>query len=146
MEWDLRHDLDKYYKNKKNNLEEVKIDKKPLSNYLRIDYTNKKYFEEALECQPNDTISRRRIWLDNPQIVVENNKIVLEQVPTLTTKQDRHPNSGNLYFDPQNGKSKFRYLTPRECFLLMGFEEVDFDILLENNIISRANGRFFSQR
>ena len=52
-------------------------------------------------------------------------------VQTITTKQDRHPNSGNIYFNPKNDKSRYRFLTPRECFLLMGFDEKDFDIFAE---------------
>ena len=27
----------------------------------------------------------------------------------------------------ERGKTKWRYLTPRECFKLMGFDESDFD-------------------
>ena len=29
----------------------------------------------------------------------------------------------------------YRNLTPRECFLLMGFDEKDFDNLMRNNIV-----------
>lgn len=103
---------------------------------LRIDYDNKKYFEEACECTPNDTISRKKIWEENPQLVLEGNVIneKYDTVRTITTKQDRHPNSGNLYFDSKiEGRGKFRYLTPRECFLFMGFTESDFEKVITNN-------------
>lgn len=120
----------KYYKNKK------------IGDLLCIDYNDKKYFEEAVECTPNDTPSRRIIWKENPQIVKDDNELneQYEFVRTITCKQDRHPNSGNLYFDPNSFEGfnneklgKFRYLTPRECFLFMGFEEKDFDKIIKNN-------------
>jgi len=41
---------------------------------------------------------------------------------TITTKQVRIPNSGIV--DLKNGK--YRYLTEKECFRLMGFDEEDF--------------------
>lgn len=65
---------------------------------------------------------------------------------TITTKQDRHPNSGNLYFDyPKNKLSKYRFLTPRECFLLMGFDENDYEKIIKNNLASRKGSLFFSR-
>lgn len=140
--------LDEYFKKEENNLENPvnykknKVEPHYLREFLKIDYSNEKYKKEALECQPNDTKSRRDIWKNNPKLVDENGKILLF-VPTLTTKQDRHPNSGNLYFNMGNGRSKYRYLTPRECFLLMGFTESDFEAIVDNNIPSRKNSQFF---
>ena len=107
-----------------------------LKGFLRTDYSNEKLLKEALECNPNDTVSRRQIWDENPQIVREGYKFNNDFgfVRTLTTKQDRNPNSGNLYFDRgREGKSKFRYLTPRECFLFMGFTDADYDNVIRNN-------------
>ena len=66
-------------------------------------------------------------------------------VQTITTKQDRHPNSGNIYFNPNNTKSKYRFLTPRECFVLMGFDEKDYEKIINNNFNSRKNSLFFSR-
>ena len=108
--------------------------------------TEQKYWNEALQMQPRDTKSRRDIWLNNPQLTQDmSGKVSLENVATLTTKQDRHPNSGNIYFDYKNNtNSKFRYLTPRECFLLMGFDEQDFDNVIDNNMESRKGSKFFS--
>ena len=55
-------------------------------------------------------------------------------VNTVTTKQDRNPNSGLItYKNYARGKVKWRYLTPRECFKLMGFEEEDFELVIGNN-------------
>ncbi len=93
-----------------------------ISELLRIDYNNKILFAEAVDCTPNDTASRREIWKENPQIVLEGGTLNpnITFIRTITTKQDRNPNSGNLYFDSGiKGKSHFRYLTPRECLLFM---------------------------
>ena len=103
---------------------------------FRTDYNNPVLFEEACECTPNDTVSRRKIWEENPQLVLEDGVINPEYdvVRTLTTKQDRHPNSGNLYFDSGiEGRGKFRYLTPRECLLFMGFTDEDYENIIEQN-------------
>jgi len=50
---------------------------------------------------------------------------------TISTKQVRVPNSGILAI----GNNKYRYLTERECFRLMGFDDSDFDKLI--NIFPR---------
>lgn len=42
---------------------------------------------------------------------------------TITTKQMRVPNSGVVRLD----NDQFRYLTERECWRLMGFDDSDFD-------------------
>lgn len=104
---------------------------------LRNDYSKKKYFNEAVECTPNDTPSRRKIWDENPQIILPDGSYNpnVKYVRTITTKQDRNPNSGNLYFDSKiEGKSKFRYLTPRECLLFMGFKDKDFRHIKRRNV------------
>lgn len=110
----------------------------PLSIFelLRIDYDNKKLFAEAVDCTPNDTASRREIWKDNPQIILEGGALNpnITFIRTITTKQDRNPNSGNLYFDSGiKGKSHFRYLTPRECLLFMGFTDEDYRNIVKDN-------------
>ena len=81
-----------------------------------------------------DTESRRRIWENNVQITDANGNILVDHVSTLTTKQDRDPNSGNLYMAPHDGLGSFRYLTPRECMILMGFDEADYEKLINNNV------------
>ncbi len=104
---------------------------------LRNDYSKKKYFDEAVECTPNDTPSRRKIWDENPQIILPDGSYNpdVKYVRTITTKQDRNPNSGNLYFDSKiEGKSKFRYLTPRECLLFMGFKDKDYRHIKRRNV------------
>ncbi len=117
-----------------------------IEDLLRIDYRNEKYRKEAEECTPNDTVSRREIWEENPQLVLEGNIInnKYDVIRTITTKQDRNPNSGNLYFDSGiEGRGKFRYLTPRECFLFMGFTDEDFDNVIKNNPEIHKNSKLF---
>lgn len=113
---------------------------------LRTDYSDNTLFSEACECCPNDTESRRKIWDENPQLVLPGfvfNKDI-EFVRTLTTKQDRNPNSGNLYFDSGiEGRSNFRYLTPRECMLFMGFTDKDYENLIANNPMIRQGAAMF---
>ena len=69
-------------------------------------------------------------------MVLEGNVINTEYniIRTITTKQDRNPNSGNIYFESGiEGKGCFRYLTPRECFLFMGFTDEDYENVIRNN-------------
>lgn len=117
-----------------------------ISDLLKIDYSDERLKAEAIACTPNKTVSRDTIWNENPQLVLEGNVInpKYEVVRTLTTKQDRNPNSGNLYFDSGiEGRSKFRYLTPRECFLFMGFTDEDYDNVMRNNPNVRKNFKLF---
>lgn len=130
----------KDYKNSKHYRE------KKIEEMLRTDYSNNKLHKEAIECTPNKTVSRDTIWENNPKIIKENGEYdtTIKFVRTITTKQDRHPNSGNLYFDSGiPGKSMFRYLTPRECFLFMGFTDEDYDRIIDNNPDVHKNNKLF---
>lgn len=102
-------------------------------------------WKEAVGCTPNDTPSRRKIWEENPQIVKEDGSLTDELfIRTITTKQDRHPNSGNIYFDSGiEGRGKFRYLTPRECMLFMGFTDEDYNHIMENNPVVKIRSSLF---
>lgn len=117
----------------------------PLKNYLRTDYNIPLYKREADESQPNDTPSRRKIYRDN-EIVFDGESNFAETVNTLTTKQDRNPNSGIvIYPNHVSGKSQYRYLTPRECFLLMGFDEQDYQSVIDNNFKVNSRRYFFNR-
>lgn len=50
-------------------------------------------------------------------------KVITDFAYTISTKQVRVPNSGILSIS----KDKYRYLTERECFRLMGFSDEDFN-------------------
>lgn len=111
--------------------------RKRIGQLLRTDYSQKRFLDEALECNPNDTPSRRAIWEENPQIVLQDGSInrQFKVIRTITTKQDRNPNSGNLYFRSNvPGKANFRYLTPRECMLFMGFNDKDYNNVKKRNV------------
>ena len=119
-----------------------------VSDLLRINYSDKAIYTEALECTPNNTVSRQKIWDENPQIVLPGNQINkdITVIRTITTKQDRNPNSGKLYFDSGvSGRSKFRYLTPRECLLFMGFTDENYESLKKNNIEFHKGDALFSR-
>ncbi len=68
-----------------------------LEEVLRLDYSNSVYKFEAEENNPNNTPSRQKIYEQN-QLIYDGNNIVCESIQTITTKQDRHPNSGVLNF------------------------------------------------
>ena len=49
-----------------------------------------------------------------------------------------------MYFDSGIvGRGKFRYLTPRECFLFMGFTDQDYDRIITNNPENHKNNKLF---
>lgn len=136
--------IEEYFKskdlNKRAYIDSLNIHEKKLSAFLRHSYR-----EECLACQPNNTDSRFKIWEDNSKLIKED-KTIANHCQTITTKQDRNPNSGNIYFDYEgNSKSKFRYLTPRECFILMGFDESDYNKLREQNFEYKPNRTFFTR-
>lgn len=133
------HDLTN--NNYRNNLQ---IENKGINDILRLDYRNKKYKNEADYSQPNDTKSRHDIFDKNVKIYYHG-QFIREPVPTLTTKQDRHPNSGVIEYKKKEGKCEFRYLTPREGFLLMGFNESDFDAVDNSNFKYDVNKEFFTR-
>ena len=65
---------------------------------------------------------------------------------TITTKQDRYPNAGIIIHQDNFGenKSKYRNLTPREAFILMGFRESDYQYLIDNNIYITPSRKMLS--
>lgn len=141
--------VDKYFK--ENDLENedianaVKRRKITLKDILCLDYQhNQAYKEEADASKPNNTPSRQKIFADN-DMLYDGKKINEIFVNTLTTKQDRNPNSGLItYKNYARGKMKWRYLTPRECFKLMGFEETDFERVISNNPQITKNRKLYS--
>jgi len=137
----VKKKLDGFFK--ANDLTKVKRTPRELSNFLRLDYSNEAIRQEADESQPNDTPSRQMIFEKNIKLYDGLN--YSDIVPTLTTKQDRHPNAGVIvYNNARLGKSSFRYLTGRECLLLMGFEDKDYEAIMNGNFKKNAVDYFFS--
>lgn len=143
---ETRENLDNYFF--ENNLEAVYAEKNidTLKNYLKVDYSNELYREEAIASTPTFTPSREKIYLNNP-ILATDGAIKNTYARTVTTKQDRHPNSGIVEYKETvltDINKKYRNLTPRECFLLMGFDEEQYDLLMENNFKIGANRKMLS--
>lgn len=115
-----------------------------LKDILCLDYTNPQYKAEADASKPNDTPSRKDILRDNDMLF--DGKTINEiYVNTVTTKQDRNPNSGLItYHNYARNKVKWRYLTPRECFKLMGFDESDFEKVIFDNPQITKNRKLYS--
>lgn len=80
--------------------------------------------EEYDRCVINKTPSRERmIALNKTKNLIFNGKEYKRRtINTLTCRQDRIPNAGILEY-----KDFYRFVTPREAFKAMGFEDVDFD-------------------
>ncbi|ATZ17294.1 DNA-methyltransferase [Williamsoniiplasma luminosum] len=130
---------------------------KKINEIIKVDYKelNQEQIKEFMSSVPNDTPSRRRMYEENPKLFCSNQekKIktkvrrdeagFLPNCRTITTKQDRNPNAGVIDIKGSDlekqinqigliNKSKYRFLTPRECYMFMGFEEKDFENVLKN--------------
>ena len=111
-----------------------------IKDVLRLDYRKTLYRVEAELSTPNDTPSRRKILNDN-DVLYSDGQVHEMIVNAVTTKQDRNPNSGVIMYDSvRENKAPFRYLTPRECFMLMGFDEEDYGRVISINM-KMPNGR-----
>ncbi|MNM49636.1 Modification methylase HhaI [compost metagenome] len=53
--------------------------------------------------------------------------VIQDYCYTITERQDRCPNAGVI----RNNDGSYRYLTERECWRLLGFDDADFDRMLE---------------
>lgn len=117
-----------------------------MKNFLCLDYSNPTYLAEALESIPNYTDSRKKIHQDST-ILANGSDLTGNIAKTITTKQDRNPNAGlvNHHLTLKNSlKAPYRNLTPREAFLLMGFDEIDFEVLKKENMGLTKNRKFLS--
>lgn len=103
-----------------------------LSEFIMDDYSIEKYKLEADEAQPPHTPYRYKMWDMNKRLY-ENGKYNYDYAFTLMTKQDRIPNAGMLEYKENPGKI-YRMLSPRECFLLMGFGHDDYEKILKLGI------------
>lgn len=68
---------------------------------------------------------------------------IKDYVYTITTKQMRCPNSGVVKLND----GRYRYLTERECWRLMGFDDADFDAALNEHPSKEGclNGTLYHQ-
>ncbi|QWQ39563.1 DNA (cytosine-5-)-methyltransferase [Gemella sp. zg-570] len=97
-----------------------KKEKKAINEFLEVDCSDKYIVKQAsmLKYIQDDKSNKKFKGRLN---------IVQEFCYTISTKQMRIPNAGIV--DLKNGK--YRYLTERECFRLMGFSDDDFNKLRE---------------
>ena len=116
-----------------------------LSDVLRLNYDDPVLRAEADESQPNDTVSRQKIYETNTHLIDENGTPVDVVVNTVTTKQDRNPNSGVIDYHGRPGGACYRNLTPRECFMLMGFDEDDYESIIRNNVPMDSKAMLFTR-
>lgn len=135
-----------FFENNLENVYRTHSDIPSLNNYLKLDYSNEIYKKEAIASTPNYTESRKKIFLNNKILAVDDEAKKNTNSRTLTTKQDRNPNSGIIEYknDPLVPGARYRNLTPRECFLLMGFSEEAYDNLMSHNIITVNNRHFLT--
>lgn len=132
----------------KDEAERLKQRELMLKDILCLDYKGvPQYKKEADASKPNVTPSRMKIFEDN-DMLYDGKKINEIIVNTVTTKQDRNPNSGLItYKNYARGKTKWRYLTPRECFKLMGFDEADFDkVISDNPMVTKSRSLFTTEK
>ncbi|MDO6829455.1 DNA cytosine methyltransferase [Mesomycoplasma ovipneumoniae] len=87
----------------------------------------------------NATPSRIRMTEQVEKIDESKNFIIR----TLTTKQDRNPNTGIIKFENNlEKKLNYRFISNREAFSLMGFENSDFEKLkplISKNILTKES-------
>lgn len=100
---------------------EVNYEKKPISNFLKNDYSNPVYKAEADEAQLKRTPSRERMWDLNGMEINEDTII-----NTITTNMDRTYCAALFEYDGPLGNT-FRRPTIREAFLMMGFTEEEYE-------------------
>lgn len=121
--------------------EEIEVEKKEICPSIHdfLDLNNDELIDEYKEVMPNLTPSRVT-WIEKSKKLNDR-----EYCQTITTKQDRWPNASILLCDSNgklinneeenihiNGdKAPYRFLTPREQLLLMGFENSTYDKLKE---------------
>lgn len=118
---------------------EIVLKKQTLKEIIKDDYSNPIYYQEAIDSQPNRTPSRKKMFVQNRKLNDYKNVLYSR---TVTTRQDRHPNAGivdlnNTILGGNNrnsNKANYRFITPREAYLLMGFDEKDFNKVKKQNI------------
>ncbi|VEU70089.1 DNA (cytosine-5-)-methyltransferase [Mycoplasmopsis glycophila] len=99
--------------------------------YHKIFDLNNQDLQELSKYTVNNTPSRQRMILEcrnlNDLDLAHKNNY---KINTLTTKQDRIPNIGYLNFKSNNSKKlNYRFVSPRESYKIMGFEDKDFNKL-----------------
>ena len=101
-----------------------KLERKPMKHireFLEDDVTDEQYMITV-----PSMLNRIREFAP-PDINYRFLDVIEDSCWTISTRQDRSPNAGILRRD--NGQ--YRYLTERECWRLMGFDDEDFENVLK---------------
>jgi DNA (cytosine-5)-methyltransferase 1 len=122
---------------KLNGNEDIKVEKenncKKLFDFLGIDDLYNKFYKSYLD-------NYKLINKPYCNKIKDKNKNLDINSPycmTLTTKQYRHPNAGVIKYN-----DNFRFITPEEQMLLMGFTKNDYKLLKDTNIKESTIERF----
>lgn len=114
--------------------------------YVEILRSSANYDDEIDDATPSDTKSRRRMAKTNYDLWKRQySKNEEWTFNTLTTKQDRHPNVGMITLDKKHLKPKKlykRFVTNREAYLMMGFDNNDFNKVKQkykDNILTKES-------
>ena len=89
--------------------------------FVKNDYSNPVFKSEADQASLNPTPSRELMWKINKRTLSKDTIF-----HTITCNMDRNNNAGMLEYRLYKGR-KYRLLTMREAFLLMGFKESDYE-------------------
>lgn len=93
-----------------------------IDNFLEKDVTDEKYFITI----PSMTSKIPEINPDGNEGYSRMLSVIDTHCWTITERQDRCPNAGII----RMGQKRYRYLTEREVWRLMGFDDEDFDAAL----------------
>ncbi|WP_027120385.1 DNA (cytosine-5-)-methyltransferase [Mycoplasmopsis lipofaciens] len=114
------------------------------SEYLRIFDIKNARVDESIDALMNNTPSRIKMVNENNHLY----KLDIQQkrnwkINTLTTKQDRNPNSGVIQFENSiEGKLNHRFITAREAYKIMGFNDEDYEkvkVLKSKNLVNNTH-------
>lgn len=92
-----------------------------ISDFIKNDYKNYIFKEEADEAQLNRTPSREVMWKINGREIINNET----KIRTITCNMDRQNTAALFRYNGPKGYT-YRRLTIREAFLLMGFTEEEY--------------------
>ena len=111
-----------------------------IKKYKNILKASNKYDDEIKDATPNNTPSRVMMKEKNKHLDEDFSSYIFN---TLTTKQDRHPNIGMISVKHNNpSKLNYRFITPRQAYLIMGFENKDFNKvkrMYKENILTKES-------
>ncbi|MCR8982636.1 DNA cytosine methyltransferase [Brevibacillus laterosporus] len=108
--------------------------------FSKLRYKPMKNIKEFLEYEPDDEIPSQylinipsmlsKIKEFNPRASGSYKRqldVINDYCYTITERQDRCPNAGIIRLN----KPQYRYLTERECWRLLGFDDEDYELMLK---------------